>query len=133
MKSASHFFSSKPIGSSPLLKHRTRTSGNRSFALREEDATTTTTTMIPSFSPNISREDIETIEKEITSSYFLAIESIEALPREKRTWENTFATFSKALGKASEMSARVTLPSMTHASVEVRKESANSKDRYVKQ
>jgi hypothetical protein len=133
MKSASHFFSSKPIGSSPLLKHRTRTSGNRSFALREEDATTTTTTMIPSFSPNISREDIETIEKEITSSYFLAIESIEALPREKRTWENTFATFSKALGKASEMSARVTLPSMTHASVEVRKESANAKDRYVKQ
>ncbi len=132
MKSASHFFSSKPIGSSPLLKHRTRTSGNRSFALREEDATTTTTTMIPSFSPNISREDIETIEKEITSSYFLAIESIEALPREKRTWENTFATFSKALGKASEMSARVTLPSMTHASVEVRKESANAKDRYVK-
>tara|TARA_B100001250_G_scaffold341202_1_gene309112 strand:+ start:119 stop:520 length:402 start_codon:yes stop_codon:yes gene_type:complete len=133
MKSASHFFSSKPIGSSPLLKHRTRTSGNRSFALREEDATTTTTTMIPSFPPNISREDIETIEKEITSSYFLAIESIEALPREKRTWENTFATFSKALGKASEMSARVTLPSMTHASVEVRKESANAKDRYVKQ
>jgi|TARA_B100001113_G_scaffold326776_1_gene299917 hypothetical protein len=131
MKSASHFFSSKPIGSSPLLKHRTRTSGNRSFALREEDATTTTT-MIPSFPPNISREDIETIEKEITSSYFLAIESIEALPREKRTWENTFATFSKALGKASEMSARVTLPSMTHASVEVRKESANAKDRYVK-
>ena len=114
-----------------MLKHRTRTSGNRSFALREEDATTTTT-MIPSFPPNISREDIETIEKEITSSYFLAIESIEALPREKRTWENTFATFSKALGKASEMSARVTLPSMTHASVEVRKESANAKDRYVK-
>ena len=112
-----------------MLKHRTRTSGNRSFALREEDATTT---MIPSFPPNISREDIETIEKEITSSYFLAIESIEALPREKRTWENTFATFSKALGKASEMSARVTLPSMTHASVEVRKESANAKDRYVK-
>ena len=131
MKSASHFFSSKPIGSSLLLKHRPRTSGNRSFALREEDATTTTT-MIPSFPPNISREDIETIEKEITSSYFLAIESIEALPREKRTWENTFATFSKALGKASEMSARVTLPSMTHASVEVRKESANAKDRYVK-
>ena len=85
--------------------------------------------MIPSFSPTISSKDVRDVEDDIASSYLATIERIENTPKNERDWERTFKVFSAAMGEASEKSARVTLPSMTHASAEVRKESTKAKDR----
>ena len=88
-----------------------------------------TTNTLPKFPPTVETNDIEHIEKDIVSTYFYAIERIESVPSDARSWSNTFAAFSRAIGKASENSALVTLPGMTHENAEVRKASNKAKDR----
>ena len=88
-----------------------------------------TTNTLPKFPSTVDTNDIEHIEKDIVSTYFYAIERIESVPSDARSWSNTFAAFSRAIGKASECSALVTLPGMTHENAEVRKASNKAKDR----
>ena len=61
-----------------------------------------TTNTLPKFPPTDTLNDIEQIEKDIVSTYFHAIERIESVPSDARSWSNTFAAFSRAIGKASE-------------------------------
>ena len=55
-----------------------------------------TTNTLPKFPSTVDTNDIEHIEKDIVSTYFYAIERIESVPSDARSWSNTFAAFSRA-------------------------------------
>ncbi len=80
----------------------------------------------PSFSNDVSVEDIETWTKQIKDSFLTSVAKIEE--SSDGTWDDTVGAFSLALGESAEASAMVTLPSMTHADASVRKASTQSKD-----
>ena len=83
----------------------------------------------PSFSDDVSVEDILSWTKQIKERFLTSVEKIEKNSNnDEATWDDTVGAFSLALGESAEASAIVTLPSMTHADASVRKASTQSKD-----
>ena len=73
-------------------------------------------------------EDIRRAQVAISTAFDASLHSIAAIPPEERTFDNTVAAFSRALGRASDASASVTLPSMVHRDAHIRLMSSAAKD-----
>jgi len=82
----------------------------------------------PPLSSGITAKDIEQLCLSLKSRFRKAITVIEGIDPDDRTWGNTIAEFSLALGEAAEVSALVTLPSMTHIDKATRQASSKAKD-----
>ena len=83
----------------------------------------------PSFSGDITAKEITDLCHSLQSKFQQAIVAIEEeSTTSTASWESTFQALSLALGETAEVSAVVTLPSMTHGNALARQASTNAKD-----
>ena len=90
-----------------------------------------TNSRTPALTSDISAQDVQNLCGQLKSKFEETIQSIEdssSSTTKPKRWDNTFASLSLALGEASEISALITLPSMTHKDSKVRQASTKSKD-----
>jgi len=78
----------------------------------------------PRFTANVRPEDVDAMTSAIARAYGEALEDASR----GSTWDTTFGTTLRALGRASAASAAVTLPAMTHRDKATREASTRAKD-----
>ena len=78
----------------------------------------------PAFTERITADDVDSIVDDISRAYARAMDDA----ARGTSWEGVFGTTLRALGRASEASARATLPAMTHRERDVRERSTKAKD-----
>ena len=79
----------------------------------------------PRFTSDITADGVDALVTTIVSEYERALRDA----ARGTTWESTFSTTLRALGRASEASAAATLPAMTHRERDVREASTKAKDK----
>ena len=78
----------------------------------------------PAFTERITADDVDAIVDDISRAYARALDDA----AKGTSWDGVFGTTLRALGRASEASARATLPAMTHRDRDVRERSTKAKD-----